>query len=349
MPNSDANKFTRADILIVVLFALIAITSIWQYRYGYSDHAIVVPFVKNTVDCNLYRNDYLIEEKANLRTGLWTASTWVIKHLKVKIEHLFFFYYVVSVSLLLMSLYLIALTIFIKREVAVLSLVFFLLLPIPTLGGVQIVDFQFLTRTAATPLLLFAMYFFLKKKYFISVFFQGVGFLIHPLSAVYMIAMLSISLLFRIRDVGLKKFFLYMLVLAVTISPLLLQKISGPLAVFDLFHADTEWLSLLRLRSAHHIFPFSWGIAPFLNEGLLLLAFAVSWQRQPAQDCHRVILSSTAAILLLFICGTVFTELVPVPIVIQFQLFRSSVFLAFLAVIYLANFFITELQSEKKL
>ena len=63
--------FAIVDIVVISVFVLIAVLSIWQYKYGLSDHAIVIPFIKNFVNQSLYPGDYIIGEKPYLLTYLW--------------------------------------------------------------------------------------------------------------------------------------------------------------------------------------------------------------------------------------------------------------------------------------
>jgi len=95
---------------------------------------------------------------------------------------------------------------------------------------------------------------------------------------------------------------------------------------------DAEWVRLLRLRSAHHVFPTEWWRAGETRSvrlaaliGFAALAFGL---RPPPR--RREFVALLAGPLLLALVGTLFSEVWPSPLVMRMQLFRASVFLVLL-------------------
>jgi len=102
---------------------------------------------------------------------------------------------------------------------------------------------------------------------------------------------------------------------------------------------DDEWVRLLRLRSAHHVFPSAWWRAgdPQIARlsvliGFAALAFGVRPARRP-----REFGALLAGPLLLALAGLLFTEVWPTPFVMRLQLFRASVFFALLLLAQIAG------------
>jgi hypothetical protein len=272
----------------------------------------------------------------------------VIKYFHIELPTLFFALYFVSTYLTFFAVYLICLHLFKKRETAVLSL-FFLLFAKKIPGG-DLTIYRILdTAVLARPILLFAMYYFLKRNYIVSFICQGIGFLIHPLNAVYIILILGVSVLFDFKNIGIKKLSLCFLALIVLASPSLVWKFLHTPTSLNLWRADSHWVELLRIRSSHHIFPFSWDRSLFFETFLFIAVFFLSWKYKPEARHHRIVYHSTIVIFLLWIIGTVFTEFIPITIVIQLQLFRSSYWLFCLTIIYFSNYFYLQIGSSRNI
>jgi hypothetical protein len=346
--SSEKLNILIVDNFIILIFVAISIISLDKYQYGVNDHSITIPFLKAFVNNSLYPNDYLLPERFYFYTFLWNFLGLIVKFCNVNLHILFFVVHLVSTYLTFFAVYLLAIALFKKREIAFLAL-FFLIFNYSTLGSGVTLETYLTTKGVAMPLLLFSMLFFFQKKYLLSYFLQGVGFLIHPLSAAYMFAILFVSLVLSLKNIGLKKFLHCILIFIITISPILIWKIICSPPSLGLIHVDNSWLELQRLRSSHHIFPFTWGKNIFLQAGLFTFVFLLSWKYKPKEVYHHhVVLWSMNTIFTLCFLGTVFTEFIPISIVIQFQLFRSFVLLRYFAIIYFANFYFNEIKTQKK-
>src|SRR5204863_791766 len=121
---------------------------------------------------------FLLTQKPFYYTYLWSFCALIIKTFSISIPALFLLAYCASVFFIFFGVYLIAKTLFGKREVGFLAL-FFLLFNIKTFAGSITIDYIFLTRIASLPFLIFSVYFFLREKYLLSSLLQGIGFLIH--------------------------------------------------------------------------------------------------------------------------------------------------------------------------
>ena len=210
-------------VFILILFTAASVIGTNQYKYGIYDHSIIIPFLKSSLNHNLYPDDFLLAQKPFYYTYLWSFCALLIQTFNISIPVLFFIGYCACVFFIFLGTYLIGKTLFRRREVAFLSL-FFLLFNIKTFAGGMTIDYIFLTRLAALPFLIFSVYFFLKEKYLLSSLLQGVGFLIHPMTAVYFITMQMAAFLFSLKFIGIRSFIIYLLILLVSCSPILIWK-----------------------------------------------------------------------------------------------------------------------------
>jgi hypothetical protein len=135
--------------------------------YGVEDQVITIPFIKSLVDPTLYPNDPLIAQQPYFYTYLWKAVAWIVSLLHIEIAPLFLTLYLLAMVLAFYGFYLIAVALFKRRDVAILSL-FLLLFNRFSLALSLTIDPMFLTRSAVLPLLIFALYFFLKERFILS-------------------------------------------------------------------------------------------------------------------------------------------------------------------------------------
>lgn len=331
---------------VVLLFTVVSILSTNGYYYGVSDHSIAVPFVKSSIDGDLYPGDYLIAQKPFNYTFFWETIALLVERLGVSIQVVFFVFYFAALYATFLAVYLIAVRLFGKPEVALLAM-FFLLFSAPTLGGVKTIDPLLNTRVAATPILLFALYFYLGERFRLSYFLQGAAFLVHPLSALYMFVMLLAATALRWKAFGARRLLSCLGILALAAAPVILWRLVQFPADAGFFEIDREWLALMQVRNSDHAFPFWFNGWLFLRAGILFGVFLLSWRRPPEAAHHRVIVRATGAVLAMSIAGTLFTELYPTFGVIQLQLFRSFQFIVFLTAIYAANFILAALRESR--
>lgn len=329
------------DAFALLILAIASVIGINQYTYGVYNHCITIPFIKSLLNPEIYSHDYLIAEKQFFYTYFLSACGFLIQSLKASLPVTFFVLYFLTLYATLAALFLIALKLFEKREVAYLS-VMILLFSFTTLGMERTVENLLMERTFALPLLLFSFYAFFGRHYNTSAIIAGIAFMFHPLSACYALAILIFCFSYRLlKEKTVRQFITGIGLILLAISPILILKIKNPAPGLSFINVSTEWLELLKLRSSHHIFPTTWSIMEILGGIAFITGFLITWKYRPQAAYHRIVLIAFATVLLMFAVGTIFTEIIPVSIVIQFQLFRSFKFIFFFAIIYFANYLFT--------
>lgn len=330
--------FRPVDAFALAILAIASIIGINQYTYGVYNHCITIPFIKSLLNPEIYQHDYLIAEKQFFYTYFLSACGLLIQSLRASLPLTFFFLYALSLYATLAAMYLIAMKLFEKREVAYLS-VMFLLFSFTTLGMERTVENLLMERTFALPFLLFSFYAFFSAHYNTAAVLAGIAFVFHPLSACYALAILIMNFVYRLlSEKGVRQFVTAIGLILLAMSPIFFLKAQNPAPGLSLINASAEWLELLRLRSAHHIFPTTWSIEEVIQGIAFIIGFLITWKYRPQSALHRIIVIAFATVMLMFAVGTVFTEIIPVSIVIQFQLFRSFKFIFFFAIIYFANY-----------
>ena len=342
----ERSKIDVFALSIPWLFALVSIFGVNQYIYGVNDQVITIPFIKSLIDPSLYPNDSLIAQQPYFYTYLWKTIAWMVSSLHIDIAPLFFALYVLAMVTAFYGFYLVAATLFRRRDVAMLSM-FLLLFNRSSLALSYTIDPLFLTRSSVLPVLVFALYAFLKDRFILSYVLLGIGFLIHPLTTIYAGAIIGVASLVHLQRIGWKRLIISGFIFLVIASPIFIWKAQYHPDSFSTFYADPRWVALMRLRSSHHLFPFSWDIKGFVEIIAIIAAFVVSWKYRPSVFHHRTVLSFIGTIMGLWVIGTIFTEFLPISIVLQIQLFRSTVFLIYFALMYIANYVVMEVRTQR--
>ena len=342
-------KSAKWDVYaFIAFFSVLATASI--YRFGQSNHGIIIPFLKNTLNRELYPADYLIGEQDNYFTLLWPAVSYIVDFFGLEISTLFFVIYLLSIGFAMWGIYLFCMLLFNRAEVAYLTmfLIVFAFINNPGIGGDYILESRLKESVAALPFFSFALYFFFKKDYLKSYILQGLAFLIHPLSAIHLMAVLFLSFIIKYKEIGAKTFFTSLFWMLVIISPLLYIKFTGPSGP-GLFYADPHWVEIIKIRQPEHVFPTLMSGWRYLKALILIALFFISWKHKPSDEFHSVIKISLLAILALWIVGAIFGEFLPLAIIVQLQFFRSYIILTFFAIVYFSNYFMVEMSSSNNL
>jgi Domain of unknown function (DUF6798) len=329
----------------ILFFSLVPIFTVNQYRFGIGNHSIVVPFIQTMLDPGLFPGDYLIAERGHLVTYFWPAVAFLIGHLQVSMPVLFFALYCAATVGAVAGVHRLAMRLFGREDVAALSM-FFFMFSFPPLGMRSVFPNYLDIVLVACPFVLFAIDAMLARRHVIAFGLLGVAFLIHPLSAIYGTGVVLAASIADLRTVGLARLAAALGLMTVIMLPSLVWRASGAPTSLHLLHADQSWLDLLRLRSPYHIFPSTWSVGQFAGAALLVLTFVIGWKYRPDARQHRLVAAATLGIFAMWTAGTVFVEMLPVAIVVQAQLFRSSDLLLTLASIYCANFFFRELEGD---
>jgi len=333
-------QITKQSFLVgaaIFVLTLVSVLSLNQYEYGLSDQAITVPFLKSFANPSLYPSDYLVAQKDYYYSFLWPILAFLVRYFSINIPLAFFLLYFVSLFFFFAGIYLIAQLLFRRREISFLAL-FFLLFFKPLLGGMASADRSFLTRVAVLPILIFALYYFLRQKYWPSCALLGLGFLIHPLTAAQLILILFFVFLSRYREISLRKIFLCLFLLAVLASPILIWKVLSSPASVNLLQASPDWIKLLRLRSSDEIFPFSWPKIVFLEAAMIFFVFLLAAKDKPRADYHCLVKIVVFTVLVFCALATIFSEFLPLPLILNLQLFRGFQWLFYFTAIYFANY-----------
>ena len=319
----------------VIVASLIGIN---QYHFGMWNQFISLPWFYELLDPEFYPNDLLVEQSGNSPTFFLYALKFMLPLFGNSIPLLFFTIYAASLGLSIYAFYCLGKGIFGSKEAGILAVVL-LSFSFPVIGFVSIWDTLLMERTIAYPILLLGILNLYKGQNWYAVVLLGIAFNIHPLSTVYIMGAGAIAVLFREgfkwEQLWLASFLLLL------ISPVLLMKFSNGSGESSFSFSET-WMEVMRLRNGQHSFPTAFPLLMFFKSGLMLLAYYIILQKGNfAKSTKRFFQGFGMAIVFMIIVGTVFSEWLPVKIIIQFQFYRAFLFLSTLCLVLWAGQLIT--------
>lgn len=319
---------------IVLIFSFASLLGINQYHYGMWNQFIALPWFYDLIDPSLFPGDFLVAQRTSSPSFYIHLMKALLPLAGGSVPILHFAVFVVVHIATFTAFYMLAFCFFTSHRAAFLAIVV-LGFSFPIIGFISVWDSVLMERTIALPMLLFSLFFMLKKQWLPVVILQGLAFNIHPLSSLYLISCSWLGVLlaegFRWKTI---RYWIPLFILFLPVLWFKAQYSSGedPIAV------TAEWMKVMRLRNAHHVFPDSFNDFDFIKAILLMgTYFAIIRSRFFGKFVRRWLLGFGVGILLLMLIGTIFTETYPVKIIMQMQFYRAFVFMVLLTFILWAG------------
>jgi len=289
------------------------------YRFGDSNHAITVPILKRLIDPSLYPGDAVVATGERFPTVFYRTLAAALPGTEW-IPAAFFVLYVVSVAATLAGAYRIG--VWAQGPAAGVVMVLMTLPVRISLAGEALFRREFSHSHLASALAIWAIVWFLEGRRLLPLLVLALGAYNHPLYSGYVLVPILLVVVFERKQVGARR---TALLLAVALLPLV------PLAAWGLTRGTPmtrEWLELLRIRSAHHSFPSAF--AADLPEAAALLGLAALASSRLDVAKRRLLGLFLVGISIQFLLGSLFTEFLPLKVVLQYQPHRSWRFLMLL-------------------
>ena len=330
------------NISLVLMFILMGtIHLLYQgYEFGVSNHTIQIPFLKSYFHPELYPNDPLIATRPHFITFYFMFLA-VIERLFGHLDLILFTVHLITEILVFAAVYYLAYTIFKDHGVATIAL-FLVFTDKIVLGDAKLHDWTIHTHTfSVLPLIFWSFALFLRQRTRKAYAILGFAANINIQSVIYVLPMFALVSLLRTREdivvIGWRRTILDLLkdygVFIIFALPCLIWAFAttgGSLT--------DEWIEQLRARSSHHSFPFSWGVPKLMSYLLFSMLGMISWalalRKAKDRKIHRTLGWFGLVVLLFCVIGTIFSELIPVKIILRVQSFRSTKYLTVFTVLY---------------
>lgn len=326
--------------LVIWLWAclLLAILQIsWGgYQLGVGNQGIQIAFLQKLHDGELFRNDAMVSQTLRSYPSFFFHILARLLSF-TSLPTLYLTLHVAATAGVFAAIIALATAMTRSRWAGLVCAFFLLAGHHQALAGEGLYSAGFTHTWAIFPLSLLSLYLFFRDRHVPAFLLAGLIFNFHALEAAHLFAIMGLASLFEIRAIGLQRLATAVGAFVVAAIPTVIIMLSQRQGAA--FH-DPLWMQLMYIRSADHSFPFMWwnSSTPEVERFVCIIALAaLSLGFLLPRRMRRKALLLAAGIGLLFIGGVVFTEWIPLPVVIRAQLFRSSRLLYILSLILIAH------------
>ncbi len=335
----------KKSYLILFIFWVFSIL-IRGYKFGSGNHKQQLPLIFKSADPSLYSKDFIFNYSHG-NSFYYNITGYITNFLGT--ETTLFILYLFASALYILAIYKLTKYLFKNNSISFLAIALLILLK-PSFGTDLTFRDTIYHITIAIPILLFSLYYFLKKNYIKSFILLGIAFNLHGLSSLHLFGLYCIYFLLKFNNLNKKKFIMGGLLFVLLITPLVL---SSDTASYSLFSADKSWTNLLKSLDHSHAFPSQWDPHQFLMNIPIIILGVLSFIYLKSKklyiqnkNTHNETLILSSGFIVLGFFGLIFSEFYQIEFIIASQLFRSTLFLTTLIVIY-ASALIFELFKNK--
>jgi len=324
------HKLTLAALLVMTGLSLV----LNKYKFGVNDQIWYIARIKLALNPALYPGDPVFNNlMAKGGDVLIGVTTLVVKLLGF--EWAFFILHLLAVFATYGMVFLIGNWLQ-GREAGLLAVLFCTVRKL--VGGTEIDTLEegFHPRTLILPVSLLALYLCWRGRYGWAIVAATAVAVFHPISGVPVLFIVLLAATFALyrNEINWQHLILPIGVLATAGLVVLLGSAKESAGGRYFLVATQDWLQLVYSRLGASVLPWRWDFSKWLNLaiwlGLILLGLRVS----PAKSANRFTYILIGALALLVAITIVFSELIPLPVVIQLQFARSLVLLILVSCVY---------------
>jgi len=339
--------------LFILAASLLAIFLI-GYRVGTFDQSIHIPFLKKFVDESLFPNDPFFNLRYLHFSYFWFFFQPLYRldlqlHSPADQSYILwwgmFITHVVATHLTFWAVWKLADLLF-KNPLTNVAAVVGFVVPHVGFAGFPIIEFSLLNRTFVLPFLLWAIIFFLRRRYLPSFVLLGVMYNLHVISVNFALAMILFACLVEFRQVGWRNIVAGMALFVICALPVLIWK--GKSSPVDL-SIHSHWFDVISRGMLYSLF---FTIAPYFHILILtacglgaLGLFVVARWRRPSPEYDKTITLFIIAVIIILVVEAVTAEWLPLTIIIQSQIIRAGIFALVFGYLYFANYIVTRWEA----
>jgi len=299
---------------VIIFFISLLSTVISGYQYNVSDQEIFIPYILKFQDPTLFKGDILFSQFTANASLFYQIMAIITKY--VNMEVAFFIGFLIVKSVLFIGIFKIGEAIFKKKEMALVSLLPFL---IPKfIGGTATYTYDnfFGYRSIGVVLYTFYLLFLIRNQFNKATLISGICLFFHPLSIIPSILLAPVLILKnsenKIKD-------LVVFTVSIALFGFLYQLIFR--ADSNLFEHSVNWMQIIKERD-DYIFPSLWGLLGWLSliMYMALTFFNIKFFKRNLNSTFKMILITSLA---LFLLNYLVLEVFQFPGFAKFQLARS--------------------------
>jgi len=319
------------------LFLAILTIVINGYHFGTFDQVFHITFLKKFICPELYPNDSFLSLRLYHFSFFWF---FFIPFLKAGcLEISLFIVHILTVYGTIWMFWSLSDLLF-KNPQANLLISIALIFPHIGFPGFQIIEFSLLNRTFVLPFILGSIWLYLKGKKPLAFLLLGVMFNLHAIYATFALCMFMLNEVITLSRKTWWKSIVYMLIFIIFSLPVLIWRMRTGDGLDLSLRPEMLKLAADGLLNTVY-FPISTSsvqIGNFLAGAGTVWAFILGYRQMPKTPQHRTMRNFMLAIGILLGIAIVVSYLLPVTLLLQFQLLRAGVFMLYFGMLYLGGF-----------
>ncbi len=315
-------------IAVLTLHSLLLNGYFYGYGFNYIPFGYNLPPIFFRLDPALYPLDMYIRSSIHHNTYFFNIIVFLTKY--IAIEKAAFALSVTCLYITLLAIFYLTLVVFKNKTSGYLAILLYSFgLRQWSLGEPGIYCNFLDAAIIAYPVLMFALAFFLKKRYFVSLFLTGLIFNIHLPYALNLLFIFSCFFLWQYRLLNIR--FIVKAVLSILIPALPFFRML-PSLLRPKYYSQ-EWFQAIQTGEWFHHLPSCWDLNHYVRFLLFAGLTAFSIYKIQNSDKRRTITALFSSLLLLCTLGTIFTEVFPTPFFIQLHVWNYGTWIFYLAAI----------------
>lgn len=333
-PNQTVLLFLALNIILLVV-------GVQGFEHGrlnnFHDQSIQIPMIYSFEDPDIFPGDFLLDARDTYVTWFYPVIGWLARVIPLK--GLMASLYVLSTGTTLGGVYVLATTLFKRREVGFVAVVMWMAY-FPNPGG-DFIHSPFVTHTTfSIAIELWALVLFFRKRYVWAGALIGLALNVNAMTGVFVATMCMFALLSTPRQWSWR-LVRFPLAVGIAALPTLIWRFTQPLeeAALD------DFVEIIRLRLWYAVFPNEMNPGLWVGFFAVLIVWWLAFRYYGKSDYHRQIIAMVIGIAALALIGTFFAIVVPLEFVIELQLVRSTWLINLLVLFYFANMIYGQLSS----
>ena len=312
-----------------ILFLGVAYYIHTNYQFLVADQFEQVPLIYRALDPFYLINDWYVNANSGLSVRFFYTHVVAGIAQYISLSETMYILFALSMLATIFLVYCIATEISGHLVAGILSALTVLFLPDITLGGSAGIVPYLIPQTIAIPFVLLGFYLFLKERYLLSFTALGFATYFQMLWGLQAAAILTIILGYITLKTKEVKTLVPCLAYPLVSLPALFVLVTGAGGNTPII------INTILFRMPHHYLPSTWAMGLWLKfigfALVVLIATTLARKRNPT-------VISILVLVTVFCCiGIVFVELVAIPTIIKFQLFKSTFFFVMFGTIIIIN------------
>lgn len=309
------------NYLSLLLISLISMF-IHGYQFAVSDQEIFIPYILKSANPSLFPGDALFNQSSANLSIFYPLIGITTKFIDIQV--VFFAGYLIFQFAFFAGIYRLSKVLLKNENLALFSLLPFLLPKFIGGTATQTFDLFFGYRSVGLIFFIFYLSYLFEKKYLKSLILASLGFLFHPLSFVPNI--IIIPVLFVLDSKSKTQNILKIILLSVFVGTLA-YIILGYNYFYDVLSSNQTWYKIIKLRD-DYVLASTWslsGWAAFFLYPVLIFLLSPNISKETKKTIQVIAMVT----LFIFLINAILLDVLKLPGFAQFQLVRSIAPLAY--------------------